>query len=246
MGIPDGVGSAAAFLLGPEAAPRRTAGVPCVSLRTLSTSLPGTSIVSFRVLKPSICRLNEGRVAWSDSISRGVPSEAERDTETTVPVPLEPETKCDGERAVSRPRVLIADDHKLMVQSLVRFLDQDFDVVATVSDGQALVDAARWFQPDVIVADISMPGMTGSEAFAELKTDAACPFIFLSAYQDAGLAADLIGAGAAGFVLKQAAGNELVDAIREVLQGGVYVSPLLSSRSDMRRLRPGKDRSASS
>ena len=147
---------------------------------------------------------------------------------------------------MSRPRVLVADDHKQMVQSLVRFLDQDFEIVATVSDGHALVDAARQLQPDVIVADISMPGMDGIEAFSKLRTDAACPFIFLSAYQDAGLAADLIDAGAAGFVLKQAAGNELVTAIREVLQGGVYVSPLLSRRSDTGRFRPDRDRSASS
>ena len=149
-------------------------------------------------------------------------------------------------RGVSRPKVLVADDHKQMVQSLVRFLDQDFEIVATVSDGQALVDAARQLQPDVIVADISMPGMTGSEAFGELRTDAACPFIFLTAYQDAGLATELIEAGAAGFVLKQAAANELVAAIREVLQGGVYVSPLLSRRSDMEHLLRPRDRSASS
>ena len=150
------------------------------------------------------------------------------------------------ETSVSRPKVLVADDHKQMVQSLVRFLDQDFEIVATVSDGQALVDAARQLQPDVIVADISMPGMDGSEAFSKLRTDAACPFIFLTAYQDAGLAADLIDAGAAGFVLKQAAGTELVTAIREVLQGGVYVSPVLSRRSDTGRFLPDRDRSASS
>jgi DNA-binding NarL/FixJ family response regulator len=141
---------------------------------------------------------------------------------------------------------LVADDHKQMVKSLVRFLDQDFEIVATVSDGRALVDAARQLQPDVIVADLSMPGMNGSEAFHELRTDAACPFIFLTAYQDAGLAADLLDAGAAGFVLKQAAGDELVTAIREVLQGGVYVSPLISRRLDMGRFGPGRDRSASS
>ena len=124
-----------------------------------------------------------------------------------------------------------------MVQSLVRFLDQDFEIVATVSDGQALVDAARQLQPDVIVADISMPEMSGSEAFSELRTDVACPFIFLTAHHDTELAADLIDAGAAGFVLKQAAANELVTAIREVLQGGVYVSPLISRRSDTGRVR---------
>jgi DNA-binding NarL/FixJ family response regulator len=148
--------------------------------------------------------------------------------------------------SVSRPKVLVADDHKQMVQSLVRFLDQDFEIVATVSDGRALVDATRRLQPDVIVADLSMPGMNGSEAFRELRTDAGCPFIFLTAYQDAGLAADLIDAGAAGFVLKQAAANELVAAIREVVQGGVYVSPLLSRRSDMGRVLTNRERSASS
>jgi len=135
------------------------------------------------------------------------------------------------EKSVNRPKVLLADDHKRMVQSLVRFLDHEFEIVATVSDGQALVDAARRLQPDVIVADISMPLMNGREAFGELRADGrSVPFIFLTAHHDAELAAELIGAGAAGFVLKHAAGGQLVAAIRAVLQGGVYVSALSSRR----------------
>jgi DNA-binding NarL/FixJ family response regulator len=118
-----------------------------------------------------------------------------------------------------------------MVRSLVRFLDQEVEIVGIVNDGQALVDAARQLQPDLIVADIWMPVKSGWQAFNELRMDGCgVPFIFLTANRDAELAAELIRAGAAGFVLKHAVGDELVAAIREVLQGGVYESALLSRR----------------
>jgi DNA-binding NarL/FixJ family response regulator len=147
---------------------------------------------------------------------------------------------------VSRPKVLLADDHKAMVQSLVRFLDQEVEIVGIVSDGQALVDAVRQLQPDLVVADISMPVKSGWEAFNELRMNGlAVPFIFLTAHRDADLAAELVGARAAGIVLKYAAGNELVAAIREVLQGGVFVSALISGRQDMGRVRLDRGRSGS-
>jgi DNA-binding NarL/FixJ family response regulator len=130
---------------------------------------------------------------------------------------------------VSRPKVLLADDYEPIVRSLVRFLRNDFEIVATVGDGQALVDAARRLRPDVIVADISMPLMSGPEALGELRTEGlGVPVIFLTAHPDAGLAAAVIQAGAAGIVLKHSSGDELVTAIREALQGRAYVSPLIS------------------
>ena len=148
---------------------------------------------------------------------------------------------------MSRPRVLLADDHKAMAQSLVRFLDQEVEIVGIVSDGQALVDSARQVQPDVIVADLSMPVKSGWDAFNELRTSGfAAPFIFLTANDDAELAAELVAAGGAGFVLKHAVASELMAAIRKALQGGVFVSALISRRQIVGRLRPQRGRSASS
>jgi DNA-binding NarL/FixJ family response regulator len=124
-----------------------------------------------------------------------------------------------------RAKVLLADDHEKVAAALARLLRDDFDLVATVHDGEALVDAARRLRPDVIVADIEMPVVTGLEALRQLRTEGiTLPILFLTAHSDALLAAAAIRAGAAGFVLKIAAGDELVEAIGEVLAGRVYVS----------------------
>ena len=105
----------------------------------------------------------------------------------------------------------------------------DFDIVGTVRDGQALIDAAHQLQPDVIIADIQMPVMGGLEALRQLRTDGVdVRIILLTAHSDAPLAAEAVRAGADGFVLKQTAAEELLTAIDEVLQGRVYVSPTLS------------------
>ena len=147
---------------------------------------------------------------------------------------------------MSRPKVLLADDHKELVQSLVRFLGQEVEIVGIVSDGQALVDAARQLQPEVIVADVSMPVKSGWDAFNELRTSGlGVPFVFLTAHDDADVVAEIMAAGAAGFVLKRAAGDELVAAIREALRGGVFVSALIARRKDTRHFRPDRGRSAS-
>lgn len=148
---------------------------------------------------------------------------------------------------MSRPKVLLADDHKAMAQSLVRFLDHEVEIVGVVSDGQALIDSARQAQPDVIVTDLSMPVKSGWDAFNELRTSGfAAPFIFLTANDDVELAAELVAAGGAGFVLKQAAASELVAAIRKALQGEVFVSALISRRQSVGRIRRDRGRSASS
>jgi DNA-binding NarL/FixJ family response regulator len=130
---------------------------------------------------------------------------------------------------VSRPKVLLAEDHVAVAKSLVFFLS-DFDIVGTVRDGQALIDAAHQLQPGVIIADIQMPVMGGLEALRQLRTDGVdVRIILLTAHSDAQLAAEAVRAGADGFVLKQTAAEELLIAIDEVLQGRVYVSPTLST-----------------
>jgi DNA-binding NarL/FixJ family response regulator len=128
-----------------------------------------------------------------------------------------------------RPKVLLADDHAIVAEGLATLLKDYFDLVGTVGDGSALIDAARKLLPDVIVADIAMPVMSGLEALRRLravKNDA--KVIFLTMHTDAELATEAFRAGASGYVLKHSAGEELIAAIREVLQGRIYLTPLIT------------------
>jgi two-component system response regulator NreC len=129
----------------------------------------------------------------------------------------------------SRPTtVLLADDHTMVRKRLVELLtEQSLTVVGAVSDGHMLIDAAIRLRPDVIVTDISMPpGLSGLEVLARLKTEGVdSKVILLTMHNDADVAARALRAGASGFLLKHAAGDQLVDAIHEVLQGRVYFTP---------------------
>jgi len=128
-----------------------------------------------------------------------------------------------------RARVLLADDHTIVVQGVAGLLREDFDLVGTVGDGKALLDAAQRLRPDVIVADMTMPGMDGLDALRRLKAariDA--KLIFLTMHANAQLATEAFRAGASGYVLKHSAGEELISAIQEVLQGRTYLTPLLA------------------
>ena len=129
-----------------------------------------------------------------------------------------------------RARVLLADDHTMVAQGLASFLQEDFDLVGIVGDGKELLDAAQRLRPDVIVADMAMPVMDGLEALHKLKAarlDA--KVIFLTMHADAQLATEALRAGASGYVLKHAAGEELITAIQEVLQGRTYLTPLIAN-----------------
>jgi len=131
---------------------------------------------------------------------------------------------------VSRATVLLADDHAILLEGLVTLLEREFSLAGTVTDGARLIEAARKLRPDVIVTDLAMPGMSGLEALHRLKADKIpAKVIFLTMHADAQLAAEALRAGASGFVVKHAAGKELVAAIHEVLRGGTYVTPQLSS-----------------
>jgi DNA-binding NarL/FixJ family response regulator len=128
-----------------------------------------------------------------------------------------------------RPTVLLADDHAIVVEGLASLLRDEFDLVGTVADGAQLLEAARGLRPDVIVTDVAMPGTGGLEALRRLKADAsAAKVIFLTMHADVQLAAEALRAGASGFVVKHAAGKELIAAIHTVLQGGTYLTPDLS------------------
>lgn len=129
-----------------------------------------------------------------------------------------------------RTTVLIADDHAIVKEGLVSLLkEQNFDVVGAVGDGQLLVDVARRLRPDVIVTDLSMPALSGLDVLARLKADrVSSKVIVLTMHNDAELATRAMRAGASGFLLKHSAGEELVRAIHEALQGRVYLTPAVT------------------
>jgi DNA-binding NarL/FixJ family response regulator len=128
-----------------------------------------------------------------------------------------------------RARVLLADDHAIVAEGLSTILKSRFDLVGTVGNGSALIDATRKLRPDVIVADIDMPVLSGLEALRRLKAARSdAKVIFLTMHADAQLATEAFRAGASGYVLKQSAGEELIAAIQEVLQGKTYLTPLIT------------------
>ena len=128
-----------------------------------------------------------------------------------------------------RATLLLADDHALVAEGLATLLKGHFDLVGTVGDGSQLIEAAQKLRPDVIVADMAMPVLSGLEALRRLKTEGIdAKVIFLTMHADAQLATEALRAGASGYVLKHSAGEELVRAIQEVVQGRVYLTPLLT------------------
>jgi len=128
-----------------------------------------------------------------------------------------------------RPRLLLADDHAIVLEGLTRLLGPEFEVVGRVGDGRALLERAAKLKPDVVIADISMPLLSGIEAVRQLRRkDPRVKVIILSMHSDVELATEALRAGASGYVLKHAAAETLSRAMHEVLNGGVYVSPRIS------------------
>ena len=129
-----------------------------------------------------------------------------------------------------KPRVLLADDHALLVGAFEKLLSGEFDVVGQVNDGRALVAAAEKLQPDVIVLDISMPLMNGLEAGRQIKqANRNIRLIYLTMNEDPDIAAEAFRAGASGYILKRSAVSELSTAIREVMLGRSYITPLVAT-----------------
>jgi DNA-binding NarL/FixJ family response regulator len=128
-----------------------------------------------------------------------------------------------------RPRLLLADDHPLFLEGVRRLLETKYEVVGTVADGEALIIAAQHLQPDIIVVDISMPEMNGLAAAQVIrKTVPSAKFIVLSVHSDQAYAREAFRVGVRGFVSKRAAAAELLTAIKQVLDGRTYVTPLVS------------------
>ena len=131
---------------------------------------------------------------------------------------------------MKRPRVLLADDHRIVAEGLRNILSEEFELIGVVEDGRALLEAVQEQRPDVIVADISMPHLNGIDALVELKKrDAGVRVVFLTMHMDASYLRRALEAGALGYVLKHSAVAELVDAIRAALDGRKYVSPKLAA-----------------
>jgi DNA-binding NarL/FixJ family response regulator len=125
--------------------------------------------------------------------------------------------------------VLLADDHAIVAEGLARLIDDVADLVGQVNDGVRLVEETRRLRPDIVVADITMPVMSGIDAMRQLKAEGSeARFIFLTIHTEARLAAEAMRAGASGYLLKQAAGNELFDAIQAVASGRTYLTPLIT------------------
>ena len=123
-----------------------------------------------------------------------------------------------------RPRVLIADDHRTVVEGLEQLLGSRFDVVGTVDDGRLVAEAVSTLDPDVVLMDISMPNLTGLEVTRQLiERRPGCRIIVLTVYRDASLAVEALNSGASGYVLKSS-GDELLTAIDVVLEGGTYIA----------------------
>ncbi len=133
--------------------------------------------------------------------------------------------------APRRPRILLADDHTVVLQGLRRVLEPECEVVGTATDGRALLEAAARLKPDVVVADISMPLLNGIDAVRQLKKSARdVKVVFLTMYADVSYAAKALEAGGSGYVLKTSAAEELLTAIREAMKGRKYLTPALSTQ----------------
>jgi DNA-binding NarL/FixJ family response regulator len=130
---------------------------------------------------------------------------------------------------MKRARVILADDHNLLVDTFKAFLEPHFDVVGTFADGHRLVQGAPALQPDVIVLDVGMPIMNGLIAGQRLKQILPrVKLIYLTMNQDPDVAAEAFRLGASGYLVKTSAASELVHAIKEVLLARSYVTPLMT------------------
>jgi len=129
-----------------------------------------------------------------------------------------------------RPRILLADDHTILLDSFQRLLEPTYEVVGRVKDGRELLEAAAKLKPEIIILDISMPRLNGIEAGRQLRrTNPEARLIFLTVNEDADLAVEALRLGASGYLLKNSAAAELFTAIQSALVGKVYVTPLLTA-----------------
>jgi DNA-binding NarL/FixJ family response regulator len=129
----------------------------------------------------------------------------------------------------TRPRVLLADDHALVLEGLAKLVSEECDLVGKVEDGRALLQAASKLEPDVIVLDVSMPKLNGLDAGRQLKKRLpSIRLIYLTMHADPHYAKEAFEIGASGFLLKRSAASELLQAIHAVMKGQFYVTPVIA------------------
>ncbi len=127
---------------------------------------------------------------------------------------------------MKKPRVILADDHKIVLEGLRGLLSAEFELVGEAANGQELLERARELAPDVVVADISMPLLNGIDAVRKMREEGGtAKVVFLTMHPDVVYATRALDAGASGYVLKHSASDELVEAIKIALRGGTYLSP---------------------
>lgn len=130
---------------------------------------------------------------------------------------------------MTRPTVLLADDHGPMIDRVKALLEGDYEIVGSVDNGRDLVSAARRLQPDIILLDISMPGLTGIEAAHELRQNGTrARFVFLTVHERVEFVHACLAEGALGYVVKSRVASDLVTALREALSGHRFISPPVS------------------
>jgi DNA-binding NarL/FixJ family response regulator len=132
----------------------------------------------------------------------------------------------------NRPRIMIADDHAFVADACRRLLEPEFDVVATVGDGRALVRVAANLKPELVIVDVGMPLLNGLDAGHQVKQLlGSIKLVFLTMNIDPALAAEAFRRGASGYLLKTCAAAELTIAVREVLKGRFYLSPTVAKET---------------
>src|SRR5436305_9650209 len=130
----------------------------------------------------------------------------------------------------NRPKIIIADDHTLVAEACKKLLEAEYDVVATVGDGRALIRIATTLKPHVIIIDVGMPLLNGLDAGQQAKEILrSVKLVYLTMNHDADLAAEAFRRGASAYLLKTCAASELAIAVREVLRGKSYLSPMIAN-----------------
>ncbi len=127
---------------------------------------------------------------------------------------------------MKKPRLILAEDHKLVAEGIAKLLKGEFELIASVTNGRDLVEQVRQNPPEAVLVDLSLPILTGLEATRQIhKNYPSIPIIILTMHSDPMFVEDALGAGASGYLIKDSAPSELIFAIKEVLAGKTYISP---------------------